>query len=53
MTETGNILNVRKPKKEVLITSVFDNAGKQNKNSVSQSHVEIGNPKRHQIDPSI
>ena len=53
MTETGNMLNVRKPKKEVLITSVSNNAGKQNKNSVSQSHVKIGNPKRHQIDPSI
>ena len=53
MTETGNMLNVRKPKKEVLITSVSNNAGKQNKNSVSQSHVKIGNPKIHQIDPSI
>ena len=45
MTETGNMLNVRKPKKEVLITSVSNNAGKQNKNSVSQSQVKIGNPK--------
>ena len=44
MTETGNMLNVRKPKKEVLITSVSNNAGKQNKNSVSRSHVKIGTP---------